>query len=41
MSEAEEEKKDAPKSKKGAKEPKPAKEVSAMQKGDYTIHLLL
>ena len=42
MSEAEEEKKDdAPKGKKGAKAPKAAKEVSAMQKGDYTIHLLL
>ena len=43
MSEAEEEKKDdtQKKGKKGAKEPKAAKEVSAMQKGDYTIHLLL
>ena len=42
MSEAEEEKKDdtQKKGKKG-KEPKAAKEVSAMQKGDYTIHLLL
>ena len=40
MSEEEEKKDDAPKGKKGAK-PKAAKEVSAMQKGDYTIHLLL
>ena len=41
MTESEEEKKaDAPKGKKG-KEPKAAKEVSAMPKGDYTIHLLL
>ena len=37
----EEQKGDAPKGKKGAKPKGPAKEVSAMQKGDYTVHLLL